>query len=51
MLVVGIGVTFLGYSLFYYGLSQVQGGNWGYLDLVVPTRWTPQVAATPKDGA
>jgi drug/metabolite transporter (DMT)-like permease len=51
MLFLGLGVTFVGYSLVYYGLTQVQGGNWGYLDLVLPTRWTPDVAKILKDGA
>ena len=49
--VLGLGVVFLGYSVFYYGLTQVQGGNWGYLDLVIPARWTdPNVVNTPRDG-
>jgi len=51
MLVLGIGVTFTGYALFYYGLTQVQGGNWGLLDLVVPMKWNPATAAMPRDGA
>ena len=50
MLVVGLVVTLTGYSLAYYGLTQLQGGNWGLLDLVIPTRWTPEVAHTKKDG-
>jgi len=51
MLVLGLGVTFVGYTLMYYGLTQVQGGNWGLLDLTLPSRWTPTVAATARDGA
>ena len=50
MLLLGLGVTFAGYSLLYYGLTQVQGGNWGLLDLTLPTRWTPAVANAPRDG-
>lgn len=50
MAVVGIAVTFFGYSVFYYGLTQVQGGNWGYLDLVLPGRWA-DAASTTRDGA
>jgi drug/metabolite transporter (DMT)-like permease len=50
VLALGLGVTFVGYSLVYYGLTQVQGGNWGYLDLVIPMRWNNSVAATPRDG-
>lgn len=43
------GIAFAGYCSFYYGLTQVQGGNWGLLDLVIPSRWTAKVAATPRD--
>jgi drug/metabolite transporter (DMT)-like permease len=50
MLVVGLGVVFVGYSLTYYGISQMKGGNWGLLDLVVPSKWTPQTALIPRDG-
>ena len=50
MIPVGLGVTFLGYSVFYYGFTQLKGGNWGFLDLVLPTRWTSDKAATPLDG-
>jgi len=50
MLIVGLGITFVGYSVAYYGLSQIKGGNWGILDLTVPSRWTPQTALTPRDG-
>jgi len=49
MLVVGLGVVFVGYSLTYYGISQIKGGNWGLLDMVIPSKWTPEVAATPRD--
>ena len=45
---VGLFVLFTGYCLFYYGLTQVQGGNWGLLDLVVPGKFDPTVA---KDGS
>lgn len=41
---------FLGYSVLYYGLTQIQGGNWGLLDLMIPSKWTPAVAATTRDG-
>ena len=51
MLALSLGVMLFGYSVLYFGLSQKDGGNWGYLDLVVPSRWTTDVAATPKDGA
>lgn len=45
----GILIAWLGYWVGYYGITQVQGGNWGFLDLGIPGRWTPTVAATPKD--
>ena len=48
MLAVGTTATFFGYSVFYYGLTQVQGGNWGYLDLVWPSRWATH-KSTPRD--
>jgi len=35
----GILVVFLGYSTLYYGITQVRGGNWGFLDLTLPWRW------------
>ena len=34
----GLGITVLGYWVFYYGVTQVQGGNWGFLDLGLPSR-------------
>lgn len=47
----GLGTILLGYSVFYYGLTQIQGGNWGYFDLIIPARWTdPNVVNTPRDG-
>lgn len=45
----GLAVAFFGYSVLYYGLTQVHSGNWSYLDLVLPKRWTAQVAQTPRD--
>jgi hypothetical protein len=50
MLVLGLGLTFVGYSLTYYGVSQLRGGNWGFLDLVVPGRWA-KAEATPTDAS
>lgn len=50
MLAVGITLTLVGYSVFYYGLTQVQGGNWGYFDLLLPSRWATHMAI-PRDGA
>jgi hypothetical protein len=48
--VVGVGVTFVGYTIFYYGLTQVQGGNWGFWDLLIPSKW-PKAMNTPRDGS
>ena len=45
----GIGIALLGYSVFYYGLSQVQGYNYGLLDLVNPKRWQKVNGTIPKD--
>ena len=50
MIVLGLGLTFVGYSLTYYGVSQLRGGNWGLLDLVVPGRWT-KAEAIPTDSS
>jgi hypothetical protein len=46
---VAIGLLWVGYWLTYYGLTQIQGGNWGLFDLGLPGRYTPQVALTPRD--
>jgi hypothetical protein len=45
----GIGILFMGYWVAYYGITQIQGGNWGFLDLGIPSRWTAAVAATARD--
>jgi hypothetical protein len=44
----GFGITFFGYSVLYYGLTQVQGFNYGFLDLMVPKRWQAVETAPPK---
>ena len=49
MVGLGVGIVWVGYSLVYYGLTQVNGGNWGYLDLVIPSRWTSAKAQVPTD--
>lgn len=54
----GIVVLWFGYAVAYYGLTQIGvgapkgegGGNWGFLDLIVPSRWA-KAADTPRDGA
>jgi hypothetical protein len=45
---VGLITLLLGYSVAYYGITQVQHGNWGYLDLLLPSRW-PAKASVPRD--
>lgn len=43
-MIIGLGVLFAGYSITYYGVSQLRGQNFGFLDLVVPSRWIKQAA-------
>ena len=43
-------MLWLGYATAYYGLTQIQGGNWGFLDLTLPSHW-PGAANIPRDGA
>lgn len=50
MLFLGSTMLWLGYATAYYGLTQIQGGNWGFLDLTLPTHW-PAAANIPRDGA
>jgi hypothetical protein len=45
----GIGIAWFGYWVMYYGVTQIQGGNWGFLDLGLPSRWAA-AAGTPRDG-
>jgi hypothetical protein len=47
MTLIGLGVVWFGYSLAYYGYSQVTGGNWGFWDLTIPGKYDPSVK---KDG-
>ena len=51
MFAVGLGTTWLGYSLFYYGLTQVQSGNWGYFDLILPSRAVHLASIARDDGS
>lgn len=48
MPLVGIGVVFIGYSLVYYGFTQVRGDNYGFWDLILPGRFE-KAAKNPKD--
>jgi hypothetical protein len=47
MPLLGIGVVFLGYSVLYYGITQVRGANWGLLDLVIPGKFDPSIPYDP----
>ena len=52
MLLIGGGVLLSGYTLTYWGLSQISGGNWGLLDVLLPSKATAQkLNGIPKDGA
>lgn len=42
MLGVGFFVVWIGYSLGYYGVDQVRGGNNGLLSLMIPGKYTNQ---------
>lgn len=44
---VGLAFLFLGYSVTYYGLTQVRGQNYGLLDLVLPGRWVNALRNPP----
>lgn len=48
----GIGVAFFGYAVLYYGITQVRGENLGFLDLLLPGRFSKVVSGVkpPKDG-
>lgn len=46
---IGLGVVWLGYSIFYYGFTQVQSGNYGLLDLTLPSR-AADLGSIPRDG-
>ena len=50
MLFLGSTMLWLGYATAYYGLTQIQGGNWGFLDLALPTHW-PAAQNIPRDGS
>jgi hypothetical protein len=44
---IGVFIQWLGYSLFFYGIDQVRGGNNGLLSLMIPGKFSEQ----PKDSA
>jgi hypothetical protein len=45
-MLIGLGVFFAGYASTYYGITQLRGMNYGFLDLVLPGRWV-KAAQTP----
>ena len=47
MAAVGIFLSWIGYSVFFYGLDTVTGGNDSFVSLAWPGRYTP----TARDGA
>jgi hypothetical protein len=47
-MIVGLGVLFAGYSISYYGVTQLRGQNFGFLDLVLPGRWL-KIKQTPEE--
>jgi hypothetical protein len=42
MLGVGVFVVWVGYSLAFYGIDQIRGGNNGLLSLMIPGKYTNQ---------
>jgi hypothetical protein len=44
----GLGIVFVGYWVLYYGITQVKGDNYGFLDLGLPSR-ADGLAAIPSD--
>ena len=47
MPLLAFGTIFFGYSILYYGITQVRGANWGLLDLMIPGKFD---ASIPTDG-
>ena len=45
----GLGIVFFGYQSLYYGITQVQGYNYGFLDLMVPSKWATVSANPPPN--
>lgn len=36
---IGLGIAWVGYWSLYYGITQIQGQNYGFLDLGLPSKW------------
>lgn len=45
-----LGILFTGYATLYYGVTQVQGANYGFLDLVLPSRSSKLAGIKYDDG-
>ena len=43
----GVLVAWVGYSLLYYGLDQIRGGNNGLLSLMIPGKYSNQPSDSP----
>lgn len=48
MFALGLGTVWFGYSTMYYGITQIQGGNWSFTDLIFPSR-AATLAGIPRD--
>lgn len=46
----GIGIAWFGYWVMYYGITQIKGDNYGFLDLGVPGRWAKASGNLPDQG-
>lgn len=46
---VGLALLWLGYSVAYYGVTQIRGNNYGFLDLMLPGRWSVVRQAPPPN--
>lgn len=46
---VALALMWLGYSVTYYGITQVRGNNYGLLDLMLPGRWSLVRQAPPPN--
>lgn len=40
MILVPLGVVFVGYTVTYYGFTLLKGPGVGFLDLLIPSRWS-----------
>lgn len=45
---IGLGMAWLGYWTLYYGVTQIQGMNYGFLDLGLPSKWVVAAKNPPR---